>query len=225
MKKLGLFITWLILCSLVGYYAPTLPLVKDMIAIKKVYISGTNKLSEEDLKNIFKTENWIFISENRMKEKFKKYSFIKDIKILKPNLGEIVIFIEERKPYAKILQGRKNFIVDVDGNLIDTEVLDPENLINLYYNDSEFQKNDILKIKKINENFKNYNFPKFIIQKSQIVAETDNGKILIFSKEDLDNSMNKAKIFLTKNNLDDYDYLNFSFDEMIIGKKISEEIK
>jgi len=77
MKKLGLFSVWLILCALLGYYAPTLPIVKDIAGIKKVKVIGTDKLSENDLKNIFKTENWIFISEDRLKEKLKNINLLK----------------------------------------------------------------------------------------------------------------------------------------------------
>jgi cell division protein FtsQ len=225
MKKLGLFSAWIILCALLGYYAPTLPIVKDIVAIKKVNVVGTDKLSENDLKNIFKTENWIFVSEDRLKEKLKKYQFIKDIKILKPNLGEITMVVEEKKLFANIIQGSKVFTVDEEGNLYETDISNLLNLVNIYYNDSEFQKSDVLKIKKIMENFKDYQLSKFIIQKSQIAAETGDGKILVFSKDELDDSINKAKIFLANKNLNDYTYLNFSFDEMVIVKKSNEEMK
>jgi cell division protein FtsQ len=219
MKKLGLFSVWLILCALLGYYAPTLPIVKDIAGIKKVKVIGTDKLSENDLKNIFKTENWIFISEDRLKEKLKKYQFIKDIKILKPSLGEITMLVEEKKPFANIIQGSKVFTVDEEGNIYETGISNLPNLVNIYYNDSEFQKSDVLKIKKIMKNFKDYKLTKFIIQKSQIATETSNRKILVFSKDELDDSLNKAKIFLANKNIKDYTYLNFSFDEMVIGKK------
>jgi len=219
MKKLGLFSVWLILCALLGYYAPTLPIVKDIAGIKKVKVIGTDKLSENDLKNIFKTENWIFISEDRLKEKLKKYKFIKDMKILKPKLGEITMMVEEKKPFANIIQGSKVFTVDEEGSIYETDISNLPNLVNIYYNDSEFQKIDILKIKKIMKNFKDYKLTKFIIQKSQIAAETSNRKILVFSKDELDDSLNKAKIFLANKNMKDYTYLNFSFDEMVIGKK------
>jgi len=219
MKKLGLFSVWLILCALLGYYAPTLPIVKDIAGIKKVKVIGTDKLSENDLKNIFKTENWIFISEDRLKEKLKKYQFIKDVKILKPKLGEITMMVEEKKPFANIIQGSKVFTVDEEGNIYETDISNLPNLVNIYYNDSEFQKIDILKIKKIMKNFKDYKLTKFIIQKSQIAAETSNRKILVFSKDELDDSLNKAKIFLANKNMKNYTYLNFSFDEMVIGKK------
>lgn len=160
MKKLGLFSVWLILCALLGYYAPTLPIVKDIAGIKKVKVIGTDKLSENDLKNIFKTENWIFISEDRLKEKLKKYKFIKDMKILKPKLGEITMMVEEKKPFANIIQGSKVFTVDEEGNIYETDISNLPNLVNIYYNDSEFQKIDILKIKKIMKNFKDYKLTK-----------------------------------------------------------------
>jgi len=207
------------LCALLGYYAPTLPIVKDIAGIKKVKVIGTDKLSENDLKNIFKTENWIFISEDRLKEKLKKYQFIKDVKILKPKLGEITMMVEEKKPFANIIQGSKVFTVDEEGSIYETDISNLPNLVNIYYNDSEFQKIDILKIKKIMKNFKDYKLTKFIIQKSQIAAETSNRKILVFSKDELDDSLNKAKIFLANKNIKNYTYLNFSFDEMVIGKK------
>jgi cell division protein FtsQ len=73
------------------------------------------------------------------------------------------------------------------------------------------------------ENFKDYQLSKFIIQKSQIAAETDDGKILVFSKDELDDSLNKAKIFLANKNIKDYTYINFSFNEMIIVKKLTRK--
>ena len=216
---------WLILCALLGYYAPTLPIVKDLVAIKKVNVVGTDKLSEDDLKYIFKTENWIFVSEDRLKEKLKKYRYIKDVKILKQNLGEITMVVKERKPFANIIQGSRVFTVDQDGSPYEADISDLLNVVNIYYNDSEFQNGDILKIRKIMENLKDHQFSKFIIQRSQIAAETSNGKILVFSKDELDDSLNKAKIFLKNKNLNDYVYINFSFDEMIIVKKLDEETK
>jgi cell division protein FtsQ len=47
----------------------------------------------------------------------------------------------------------------------------------------------------------------------------------VFSKDELDDSLNKAKIFLANKSIKDYAYINFSFDEMIIVKKINEETK
>jgi len=141
------------------------------------------------------------------------------VKILKPKLGEITMMVEEKKPFANIIQGSKVFTVDEEGSIYETDISNLPNLVNIYYNDSEFQKIDILKIKKIMKNFKDYKLTKFIIQKSQIAAETSNRKILVFSKDELDDSLNKAKIFLANKNIKNYTYLNFSFDEMVIGKK------
>ncbi len=219
MRKALLFSLWISLCAALGYFSPTLPLVKDVISIKNVNVIGTEKLREDDIKNVFKSENWFFISEDKIAKKLAKFQFIDEVKILKPQLGQITLIVNERKPFAIILTNGKNFIVDKDGKLYSDNETEKENLLKIYLNDDNFEKEDILKVRKILANFNNTTFNSFIIQKSLIIGQFDGEKIMVFSRRDLDESINKAKFFLSRNDIKEYNYLNFSFSEMIIVKK------
>lgn len=219
MKKILLFSLWIGLCAALGYYSLTLPLVKDIISIKSVNVVGTDKLTEEDIKNTFKNENWFFVSEDKIAKKLNKFPFIDEVKILKPQLGQINLIVKERKPFAIISINGKNFIVDENGKLFSDKVINNENLLKIFVNDDTFENDDIKKVRKILANFNSINFDNFIIQRSLIIGQFDGGKIIVFSRKDLDESINKAKFFLSKNGIKVYSYLNFSFSEMIIVKK------
>lgn len=222
MKRLGLIVVWLVLCALLGYYAPTLPVVKDYISIKEVTVEGTDKLSEDDIKNLVKSESWFFISENKLKEKLKRYSFIKTIKLDKPVFGVVRIYITEKKPHSLVRAGDKTYLMDEDGNLIQnlSYYKDEMSNLKLITVDEEDKDQKVLKkIRKIEDDLKELNLKEFIIHKSVITAITEDDKIIILSKENIDNSINKFKIFTQKHGIDGFSYLNFSFDSMVIVKK------
>lgn len=219
MKKILLFSLWIGLCAALGYFSPTLPLIKDIISIKNINVVGTDKLNQEDIKNIFKSENWFFVSEDRINKKLINFKFIDEVKILKPQLGEITIIVKERIPFAIILINGKSFVVDEKGKLFSDKEINNENFLKIFVNDDTFENEDILKVRKILANFNDITFNNFILQKSLIIGQFDREKIIVFSRKELDESIKKAKLFLSRNDIKIYSYLNFSFSEMIIVKK------
>uniref|UniRef100_UPI00262977D8 cell division protein FtsQ/DivIB n=1 Tax=Sulfurihydrogenibium sp. TaxID=2053621 RepID=UPI00262977D8 len=123
-KKLTLVVLWLSICAVVGYLAPTLPLVKDIISIKTVNVKGTDKFKEEDIKEIFKTQNWFFLTESYVNEKLKSYPFVKKVVVYKPQIGQVDLLVEERKPFAIVNHDNKHYVVDKDGEILNEKLID-----------------------------------------------------------------------------------------------------
>ncbi|MCX7760483.1 MAG: FtsQ-type POTRA domain-containing protein [Hydrogenothermaceae bacterium] len=220
MKKAFIVAIWLTLCGIFGYYAPALPLIKDFVAIKEVRIKGTDKLKEEDIKDIFKNENWLFVSEKRLENKFKRFGFIDSIRLNKPSYGIVDITVKEKIPYGVVKFKNKNFIVDDRGYIIkDPSYYDVSDLKLINLEDSEIERTDISNLKLIEDRFKDIKFKEFVIKKSSIYCITEDGKLLVFSRENIEDSIKKAQIFMSKVGIRDYSYINFTFDIMVITKK------
>lgn len=223
MKRVILIILWLSLCGAVGYYLPTLPLVKEALAIKEVRIKGTDRLKEDDIKDIFKNENWFFISEDRLANKFQRYPFIEDIKLYRPMFGVVDITVVERVPYGLLKFNGSTSIIDINGLIIKDPSFytrqELSNLKSITLEDRKFDKVTLSKIKTLEESLKNINFKSFIIQKSSIYATTEDNILFVFSRENIEDSIKKAQIFISKEGLKDYKYINVSFESMVIAKK------
>lgn len=220
--RTALVVIWLVLCGLFGYYAPTLPIIKEYISIKEVRVEGTDKFSEEDIKNLVKSESWIFISEDRLMDKVKKYSFVESIRLDKPAFGVITIHVKERKPYGLVRTGDKIYLMDENGYLIENPSFYKEELANLKLitvDEENLNSETLKKIKKIDSSLSGVNFKECMVHKSIITAITEDDKIIILSKENMDDSINKFKVFVQKQGIKDFSYLNFSFDSMVIVKK------
>lgn len=226
LKKLTLITVWLILCAVFGYYASTLPVVKDHLAIKEVVLKGSSRLSEEDVKYLFKSENWFFVSGNSLLKKASvKYPFIEDIKLNKPQFGVVEFEVKERKPYAfvRVLNTSQLFLIDEKGNLIkDTSFYKKEELsdLKLVTVDSEDLASDILRyIRTFENSVPELKLKEFIIRASILSGITEDSKIIILSTENIEDSLNKLRIFSRRKSLKEFSYLNFSFDSMVITKK------
>ncbi|MEZ0323299.1 MAG: FtsQ-type POTRA domain-containing protein [Hydrogenothermaceae bacterium] len=220
MRKTLIVITWLAICGLFGYYAPALPLVKDFVAIKEVRIKGTDKLKEEDIRDIFKSENWLFISKERIENKFKKLGFIESIDMDKPAYRVVDITVKEKTPYGILYIGDKNYIIDDKGSVIENRSdYDISKLKPIKLEDSEIEKDDIANIKLLEDSFKDIIFREFIIKKSSIYCITEDGKLMVFSRDNIEDSIRKAQIFMSNVGIKDYSYLNFTFDSMVITKR------
>lgn len=226
MRKYFLTIVWLTLCAVFGYYAPTLPVVRDYVAIKEVVIKGTQKLSEEDVKYLFRNENWFFVSESSILEKAtQRYPFIESLQLRKPYFGMLEVEVKERKPYGivRVMNSKMVYIVDEKGFLIkDTSFYSERELSNLkliMVDNLQIALNVLKYIKSIEHNSGGLEFKEFIIRASTLSAITSDSKIVVLSTENIEDSLNKLRIFARKQSIKDFSYLNFSFDSMVIVKK------
>lgn len=222
MKRVFFIVVWLTLCALLGYYIPTLPVLKDYIAIKEVTVEGTDKLTEDDIKDLVKSESWFFITEKRIENKARKYTFIQSIKLDKPAFGVVKIYVTERKPYGLVRTGDRIYVIDEAGNFLNELSYYKDELSNLkLITVDEENLNQVIlkKIKEIEEAMKELNFKEFIINKSVITAITEDDKIIVMSKENTEDSIKKFNIFKHKRGIQEFSYLNLSFESMVILKK------
>ncbi|WP_457641774.1 cell division protein FtsQ/DivIB [Persephonella sp.] len=221
--KLTILFIWILICALFGYFSPTLPVVKEIFAVKKVTVLGTNKFKKEDIKRIFEKENWFFLNKEKVREELLKYNFVKDVKIDRLFVGSVDLVILERKPFALIYHKGKRYIIDDEGVPIDINYykdIDINSLPKLIYNDSRISPEKLKKINKINKSFsKIFKIKKYIADKSQISCVLENDKVIIFSTEDLDKSIRRGKIFFKNKDINEFSYINLSFESMIVVRR------
>ncbi len=220
--KILLFSAWIFFCAVFGYFAPTLPVVKDFFAIKKVNVIGTDKFTKKDIENIFSKENWFFLNTDRIKKELKKYNFVKEVKIDRYFVGNVDLTVLERKPFAYLVYRGKKIMIDEDGTHLDERYFPKKKYKNLpiiVYNDISIKNDKFLKVKKIYETLEGFKVKKYLISKSQISCVLDSGKILVFNIFDLDEGLEKAKIFINKVSLNDFKYIDFSFDSMVVTRR------
>ncbi len=212
---------WIIICASFGFFSPTIPFVKEFFEIKKVYVKGTDKFKKEDIKKIFEKENWFFIDKEKIKNKLKKFNFVKDVEVNRLFVGNIDLVILERIPFAVIHYKNKRYLIDEEGvRLSEKYYKITGELPHLYYNDKYISKDKLAKIKLLKEEFKGkMRFKKFYVYKSQIACRTEDDKDIIFSIEDIEKSISRAKAFMKRVSINQFKYLNFSFEHMVIARR------
>ncbi len=223
-KKIKVLIAgvWILICASFGFFSPTIPFVKEFFEIKKVYVKGTDKFSEDDIRKIFEKENWFFINKKEIKKQLKAFNFVKDVEINRLFVGYIDLVILERKPFAVIHYKNRKYLIDEEGVKLSEKYykINSKNLPILYYNDKYISREKLEKISLLMEEFKDrIRFKKFYIYKSQIACKTENGKDIVFSIEDIEKSIDRAKIFIKKAGISQFRYLNFSFEHMVIARR------
>ncbi len=223
-KKLRfiLFSAWIFFCAVFGYFAPTIPFIRDIFSIKKVNVIGTDKFTREDIEKIFSRENWFFLDTDKVKNELKKYNFVKEVKIDRYFVGNINITVLERKPFAFLVYRGKKVMIDDTGKPLSLRYYNPKRFKNLpfiIYNDRSIKNDKFPKVRKIFETLKNYKFKKYIISKSQIACLSDTGRIFVFNIMDLDENLEKARVFLKKVSVNQYKYVDFSFDSMVVTRR------
>ncbi|MBK3331511.1 FtsQ-type POTRA domain-containing protein [Persephonella atlantica] len=222
-KKTKLLVAgiWITICASFGFFSPTIPFVKEFFEIKKVYVKGTDKFSKQDIKKIFERENWFFINKNEIKRQLKDFNFVKDVEINRLFVGSIDLIVLERRPFAVLHHRNRTYLIDEEGVKLSQKYYKiRKELPQLYYNDQKISKEKLKKISLLKEEFRGrLKFKKFYIYKSQIACKTEDGKDIIFSIEDIEKSIERAKIFLKKAGIDQFRYLNFSFEHMVIARR------
>jgi len=215
--KVLLIAIWLFACGLFGYFSPTLPFIKNILGIKHVYVEGTDKLTEKDIKEIFKDQTWLFVDEDIIKDRVKKYGFVKDINIEKIKFGDLKLKIVESKPIAILDFKSEKYLIDENGNILNPKYYkNYSNLPIIDYQDENFDKNKLKYLGILNNYFKD--LKSIIIYRSQIVVNWED-KILVFGADNLEEDLEKAKLFFSKANINNYKYINFSFDKIVIARR------
>ncbi len=220
--KIIIFSAWLMFCAIFGYFAPTIPVVRDFFAIKKVNVIGTDKFTKEDIEKIFSRENWFFLDTDRIKKQLKTYNFVKEVEINRYFVGNIDLTILERKPFAFLIYKGKKILIDEDGKELSKKYFNAKSYKNLpviIYNDKSLVNDKFPKVKKIFETLKNLRFKKYVITNSQIVCISEGEKMLVFNILDLEESLEKAKFFISKMGIKDFKYIDFSFDSMVVTRR------
>jgi len=215
--KILLITIWLFACGLFGYFSPTLPFVKNILGIKHIYVEGTDKLKEKDIKEIFKDQTWLFVDEDIIKDRVKKYGFVKDINIEKIKFGDLKLKIVESKPIAILNFKSEKYLIDENGNILNPNYYQNySDLPIIDYQDENFDKNKLKYLGILNNYFKD--LKSIIIYRSQIVVNWKD-KILVFGADNLEEDLEKAKLFFSKVSINNYKYINFSFDTIVIARR------
>ncbi len=224
MKKISktiVFSVWIFTCAAFGYFLPKIPIFKNLVEIKVVKVIGFNKVKKQEIENLFSGENWFFLNENRIKEiLLKKYHQIKDVRIKRPFLGGVYLYIIPRKPVALVYYHGQKYLTDKDGFFFKDNVKSKLPKIYIYDKIDNRQDNliaDILKTKnKLNSYVK---VKKVIIKKKLVSFFSRDGRIIIFSTENLKKQLKKLDKFAEKVDISHYKYLNFTFDSMVVARR------
>jgi len=221
-NKLLIITLWITICSLLGYFLPTIPVIKKIVEIKVVKVKGYDKLKTEDIKDIFSNQNWFFLDENIVKNKIlKKYPNIKKIEVKKLFLGEIHLYIYERKPFAVLHHNKKIIFIDNEGFKLKGK-FNQKDLPHIYIFDknAKLNKNTVQSILSLNKKIGKYITPKKIIfREDTITFKTIDDKIIIFAVKNIDSQLKKMEKFMKNVNFAEFRYLDFSFDSMVIARR------
>ncbi len=225
-KKLRvvLLFLWLVVCSLFGFFLPQIPGIKNFVQVRKVEIYGSDKIDERKIKDIFESVSWIFIDKEYVEREIKtKYPFIKGVSITVVKPGVVKVSLEERKPVAILKHRGKLYIVDSESKVFPIAVFQkfPLKKINTYIidNDEKIEYRDIKNINLIKTTLNTFKIKKYIINISQIVCVLENEKVVVFSKENLNNGIKRAKRFFNRVDISEYRYIDFSFNSIVVARR------
>ncbi len=221
-KKIIITSLWILICASFGYFLPKIPFLKKLVEIKVVQVVGTDQLKKEDLVELFSNQNWFFVDEEDIKNKLlTKYKNIKDIDIKRLFIGKINLYVIERQPIAVIFHNKKKYVIDKEGVIL-TGKFDDKNLTKIYiYSKNESINSDLLhKIIDLKYKIsKEFQIKKIILKNNEISFTTADDKILVFGLKSVYSQIKKMEKFIRKINIANYNYLNFSFDSMIIARR------
>ena len=231
-KRLS-FLVWIILCALLGLNLVKIPQVRNFVyknlGVKEVVIEGSDKINMGKVKEILADKIWFSLNEKDIQQEFKKeFSFIKSVKLEKPDFRKIRLIITEYKPFAYVSIKNKNFFITKEGIKLDKKYypdLDTKNLLRIIINDEKIDKLKLEKLEKLNNKFcKKFAPEKYIIYKNQIACVLKNNKTFMFGLEDLDKNIKKAEKFLLEvKDIDKYTLLDFRFEHMVIAKEKNKD--
>lgn len=222
-KKYIIGILFLIVCSLLGVQLAKTPQVRELIQIKVVKVKGTDRLTKNDVINIFKDQNWFFLNEDEIENKMKKeFPFIKNIEIQRLFVNEVRLIVLEREPFAILKTKKGKYIIDDEGFILKYYKLESnKNYPVIIYKNSKINPKQIQALMRIyNKVSTLYKQPKkFIVDNRKISCITEDDKIFVFDFINYKDSLEKFEIFAKKVDINQYKYIDFSFDSMVVSRR------
>lgn len=169
---------------------------------KNINISGNKNISNEeiiDFLNIKKDKNIFMYSISSMEEKLLSNNYIKDVKIERKIPDTINIKLQERDIFAILSNGKFNYLVDEEGEIIEKIDEIKKDSHNILVIQADY---DIIEDKLVYENLENdKNIPYLIkciknenLAKQIKTIKLDTNQINMITKDDLE-------IILTNNNI------------------------
>jgi len=221
-RKYIIGLLFLIVCSLLGIQLAKTPQVKGLIQIKVVKVKGTDRLTKEDVAKVFQNQNWFFLNEKEIEEQMKKeFPFIKNIKLQRLFVNEIRLLVLEREPFAILKTKNKKYIIDDEGFVLNYYKLENKNYPLVIYKDKNINPKKISALMEIYKEISSfYKQPaKFIVSGRKISCITKDDKIFIFDFVNYEKQLEKFKVFAKKININQYKYMDFSFDSMVVSRR------
>ena len=132
---------------------------KDFFKVVNVKVEGENELIKSDITEkilyIKNKENLIYLNTKKMEKYLEEDVRIKNIEIKKVYPSELIVKIEENKPYSYLRQGNNFYIINDEGKIF--AYIDEVSNKNLPIIDAA-DKDDLEDILQVLSNIKNENF-------------------------------------------------------------------
>lgn len=221
-KKYIIGLLFLIVCSVLGIELAKTPQVKKLVQIKVVKVKGTDRLTKEDVSKIFQNQNWFFLNEKEIEEKMKEeFPFIKNIKLQRLFVNEVRLLVLEREPFAVLKTNKGKYIMDDEGFVLKYYKLENENYPVVIYKNKKINPEKVSALMDIyTKVFKFYKPPvKFVVNGRKISCITGDNKIFVFDFLNYKKELEKFQVFVKKVNINQYKYMDFSFDSMVVSRR------
>ncbi|RUM49773.1 MAG: hypothetical protein DSY47_02960 [Hydrogenothermus sp.] len=221
-KKYIIGLLFLIVCSVLGIQLAKTPQIKKLIQIKVVKVKGTDRLTKEDVSKIFQNQNWFFLNEKEIEEKMKEeFPFIKNIKLQRLFVNEVRLLVLEREPFAVLKTNKGKYIIDDEGFVLKYYKLENEKYPVVIYKDKKINPEKVSALMDIYTKVSKFYKPpvKFVVNGRKISCITGDDKIFVFDFLNYKKELEKFQVFAKKVNINQYKYMDFSFDSMVVSRR------
>ena len=222
---------------------------KNLLQFKDISIKGNNLIDADLLLNYvsYNPDSLQFYSKKEINKFCSKFQSLKDKKLIRnikfsyslPN--KIIVSIDEYKPAFLLKNNVNDFILDHNGQIINTDLLsfyktENRNITELdldtynYTGSSNKSSKDLLNIFEIltwfNEKKFNAKMDSIIISDKNIKINLNETRILFNKDIDIDKQISRINFLTTKrlkdslniDNISDFEYINLSFSNQTVIK-------
>ncbi|NPA13201.1 MAG: FtsQ-type POTRA domain-containing protein [Aquificae bacterium] len=219
-------------CAVVCVSIFVLPELKRHLKVKRVVLGGTGfekKIPKSYVEKLFTGQNWLLLEEQKIKKELKKrFPFVKEVVIKRRGIGEIYLYIKERKPILIVFYKGRKYLVDSEGVVLPKKYYNTQHRLPiLIYNDrvvadrlsiNGLFADKIRKVYKLNKELGQVAFcVKYIGNRDKLTCKTKKKQQFIFSFSNLDEEIGKAKLFFSKVDTSKYSILDFRFKPMVVA--------